>query len=131
ASAEEVATALQAPHPVLTWSAAGAVAGILAVFSSPVSDDSTMTPARLAVLPIAVEGPGIAGAAGIAADIADRLTPARSRFTVIAPEEALRNGVDNAFRARTILGATHVLRTTLRQSGAQITASASVDDTAT
>jgi superkiller protein 3 len=46
----------------------------------------------------------------------------------IGPAEALRNNVDTAEKAQSVLGATHVLRTRFRNSGTQIVAFASIAD---
>jgi tetratricopeptide (TPR) repeat protein len=87
-------------------------------------------PVRLAVLPMVVEGTPLQAVDGIAQDVADRLSAVRGNFLVIPPVEARSNGVDSPAKAKTVLGATHVLRTRLAGTGGQITALASVIDTA-
>jgi tetratricopeptide (TPR) repeat protein len=88
-------------------------------------------PVRLAVLPFSVQGDPVPGAGGIGLDVADRLSGARRNFTVISPREAQRNGVETPLNAKNMLGATHVLETRLRRSGAIIIATATLTDLAT
>ncbi len=85
-------------------------------------------PVRLAVLPAAIEGAPIPGASGIIDDVAARLSEVRGRFLVISSGEAQRNKVDTPQKAKAVLGATHVLKTSLRNSGQEITALASIID---
>jgi serine/threonine protein kinase len=87
-------------------------------------------PVRLAVLPVVVDGAPVQAADGIAQDVADRLSSVRGNFLVLSPGEARSNRVDSPAKAKAVLGATHVLRTRLASSGGQITALASVIDTA-
>jgi superkiller protein 3 len=63
--------------------------------------------------------------------VATRLSGARRNFTVISPREAQRNGVETPLNAKSTLGATHVLETRLRRSGASIEAAATLTDLGT
>ncbi|MDQ6700333.1 MAG: protein kinase [Acidobacteriota bacterium] len=85
-------------------------------------------PVRLAVLPFSVEGGPLEHTAGIGLDVADRLSGARRNFTVISPLEARRASVDGPEKAKSILGATHVLRTRLHRAGSLIRAEVSVTE---
>jgi serine/threonine protein kinase len=84
---------------------------------------------RLAVLPFVAEGSPVQTAGGLALDVADRLSRLRRGLVVIPPGEARRSGVDSYEKAKTVLAATHVLRTRLHNSGSQIAVVASVMDT--
>src|SRR5579884_1020526 len=129
ASADEVARELAAPSQVLKRSIIAAIVSAVA-FASWYGEESGPR-VRLAVLPVAVEGGAeVAAGAGIGSDVAERLSRVRGKLTVIRPSEALLNDVSDAAKARAVFGATHVLRTRLRQSGSLITAFASVEDTA-
>jgi len=83
---------------------------------------------RLAVLPIAVEGSPVAEAAGLGVELAERLSSAQRGFVVMPPGEAQRNRVDTPEKAKTVLAATHVLRTRLRNAGGQLVVQASIID---
>jgi tetratricopeptide (TPR) repeat protein len=83
------------------------------------------------VLPFSVQGDSVPGAGGIGLDVAGRLSGARRNFTFISPREAQRYGVETPLNARSMLGATHVLETRLRHSGATIVAAATLTDLAT
>ena len=84
---------------------------------------------RLAVLPFTVQGSTVEGDAGIGLDIADRLSGSRQNFHVISPLEAERNHVDTPLqKARSVLGATHVLETRLERSEGKIIVHASLTD---
>ena len=85
---------------------------------------------RLAVLPPTVAGAPIASANGIIDDVASRLSGAHRNLLVIPSVEAQRNKVDTPDKAKSILGATHVLKTSLRNDGGDFTAYASVLDAA-
>jgi serine/threonine protein kinase/tetratricopeptide (TPR) repeat protein len=126
ASAGEVADLLKERRGTRTWAAlASAAIAILLLVPPPVPPP----PVRLAVLPFAVEGSHIQAAAGLSIDVADRLSGLRRGFIVIPPGEAQRNQVDTPEKAKATLAATHILRTRLKNSGAQITVLASVIDT--
>jgi tetratricopeptide (TPR) repeat protein len=90
--------------------------------------DNSGPPVRLAILPVKVEGAAVPASAGLGADIADRLSGVRKHFSVIAPGEASRDRVNTVEKARTALGATHVLRIALTGEGGRVTASAAVID---
>lgn len=85
---------------------------------------------RLAMLPFTVEGPPIPVAAGVGQDVADRLSGVKRGLFVIPPQEVLRNRVDTREKAKSMLGATHVLQTRLRERSGQIEAQASLIDAA-
>jgi len=73
-------------------------------------------PVRLAVLPLtavadAEAGRSPAARAGVAEEVAERLSGRRRNFTVMPPAEVAVNHVDSAAKARTVLGASHVLVT--------------------
>jgi serine/threonine-protein kinase len=84
---------------------------------------------RLAVLPITVDGAPVPAAAGLGVELADRLSGARRGFVVIPPAEAQRNRVYTPEKAKTVLSATHALRTRIRNSGGELVVQASVIDT--
>src|SRR5213075_2646619 len=90
--------------------------------------ESPGPPVRLAVLPVVVDGPPVETADGTAQDVAERLSGVRRNFLVIAPAEARLNRVDTPQKAKSVLGATHVLRTNLASSGGQIILFASLVD---
>ena len=87
-------------------------------------------PVRLAVLPFSVEGNAIQSAAGLGVDIAERLSGARKNFTVLSPADTQANRVDTPEKARSVLGATHVLRARMHESGGSTSVSASLLDLA-
>ena len=130
-SAEAVSDGLEPRRFLLKGSAAAAAAAALALGYWQWSAEPAGPPVRLAVLPFAVQGDAVPGAAGIGLDVADRLSGAHRNLSVISPREASRNGVDTPQKAKSILGATHVLETQLRGSGAGIVAAASLTDLAT
>ncbi len=132
-SAEEVGAALKTKR---VWLKAGVIALVVvawglgywwlsAGFSPP-----TSPPVRLAVLPFSTFGDPVEGASGIGLDVAERLSGLRRNFSVISPGEAGRNHVDTPEKAKSVLGATHVLQTDLRQSNGKIKVNASVIDLA-
>jgi tetratricopeptide (TPR) repeat protein len=129
-SADEVAAALE-PRQISRRTALAVAAAVL--FAAGVGYWQTRTPppgppVRLAILPFAVEGAAVASAAGIAFDVAERLSGVQSNLTVISPREAQRSGVDSSEEARSALGATHVLETKMRASaGGLVTASTLID----
>jgi serine/threonine protein kinase len=128
-SVDEVAARLQIRSPVSRWvRLSSAAAAILAAlfWLGPERPGASI---RLAVLPFVVDGTPVDSAAGLALDVADRLSGLRRGLVVIPPGEAQRNRVDSLDKAKTVLAATHVLRTRLNQSGKQITVLASVIDT--
>jgi serine/threonine protein kinase/tetratricopeptide (TPR) repeat protein len=116
------------PRPAIfqwVWSVLAVIAVLL---WGQFRESSGEPPVRLAILPSIVEGPPIASAVGIVTDVARRLSGLHGKLIVISPAEALRNGVDAPHRAKSVLGATHVLRTRLWSSGVQIAALASIVD---
>jgi tetratricopeptide (TPR) repeat protein len=130
-SVEEVTGALLPKRSVSRWIPALALAVIVLIAVALwQARERHGPPVRLAVLPMVVEGASIQGVDGIAQDVTDRLSGVRGNFLVIAPGEARANRVDTPEKAKAVLGATHVLRTRLASSGGQLTAMASVIDTA-
>ena len=130
-SAEAVSNALQPRRLLLKGSALATAVVALAFGYWQWSAGPAGPPVRLAVLPFSVQGDPVPGAGGIGLDVADRLSGARRNFTVISPREAQRNGVETPLNAKSMLGATHVLETRLRRSGATIMAAATLTDLAT
>jgi eukaryotic-like serine/threonine-protein kinase len=127
-SAEEVSEALASRRFLLRGSAVAAAAMALALGYWQWSGRSAGPPVRLAVLPFTVQGSTVEGDAGIGLDIADRLSGSRQNFHVISPLEAERNHVDTPQKARSVLGATHVLETRLERSKGKIIVHASLTD---
>jgi tetratricopeptide (TPR) repeat protein len=125
-SVEEVIANLEASakQPKWLWAipAAAAVVAIVGWYGRPEPSDSV----RLAVLPVTVEGTAIPAASGLGVEVADRFSNARRGFVVIPPVETQRNRVDTVDKARTVLAATHVLRTRIRNSGGPVTLEASI-----
>ncbi len=131
ASVDALIHALTRSRALIQWAMAAALA-MIAVLAAAlwISRLDTGPPVRLAVLPISVRGPAIPAASGLGGDVADRLNGARRNFSVIGPQEAQRNHADSLEKARSVLGATHVLRTELRTTGQTISATATIADAA-
>jgi serine/threonine protein kinase/tetratricopeptide (TPR) repeat protein len=129
-SADAVSYALQPRRLLLKGSALAAAVAALTFGYWQWSAPPAGPPVRLAVLPFSVQGDPVPSAGGIGLDVADRLSGARRNFTVISPREAQRNGVETPQNAKRMLGATHVLETRLRRSGATIVAAATLTDLA-
>ncbi|HYL39312.1 MAG TPA: serine/threonine-protein kinase [Bryobacteraceae bacterium] len=125
-SVDELIDQLGAPSRASTWTRrAAAIAAILTTLfwiGRPAA-------IRLAVLPFEVAGGTLTTAGGLALDVTDRLQGLRRGLVIVPPEEAQRSKVDSFDKARTVLSATHVLRTRLNNSGNQIEVLASVVDT--
>jgi eukaryotic-like serine/threonine-protein kinase len=128
-SAAAVNAALHPRRTLLKWSvAAASVVAAIALGYWRLTPQVPVTPMRLAVLPFSVEGGPVPGAEAVAMDITERLSGARRKFSVISPREIERAHVDSPQKAKTVLGATHVLQTYLRASGGKVAAQASVSD---
>ena len=108
---DEVARALQPQRLLFKSGALAAAAAALALGIWQWTGQLAGPPVRLAVLPFVVQGDPVPGAGGIALDVASRLSGARRNFTVISPRDAERFGVQTAVKAKSILGATHLLET--------------------
>jgi len=125
-SVDELIDRLDEPSRAGTWvRRVAAVAAILAALFW-VERPSAI---RLAVLPFEVSGGPMQTAGGLALDVADRLQALRHGLVVMPPEEAYRSKVDSLEKARTVLAATHILRTRISNSGRQIEVLASIMDT--
>jgi tetratricopeptide (TPR) repeat protein len=130
-SAEAVSHALQPRRLLLKGSALAASVAALAFGYWQWGAPPAGPPVRLAVLPFAIQGDPLPSAGGIGLDVATRLSGARRNFTVISPREAQRYNVETPLNAKNMLGATHVLETRLRRSGATIEAATTLTDLAT
>ena len=129
-SAEAVVTELDSCRPSRKWWPAIPAAAALIVGAVLWLGRATPgPPVRLAILPIAVEGAPVPAAEGLGVELADRLSGARRGFLVIPPGEAQRNRVNTPQKARTVLAATHALRTRVRNEGGPLVVEASVVDT--
>ncbi len=128
-SVDEVMERLVAPAAARKWAFATPVAAAILAAAIWLSRGNPAPLVRLAVLPIAVEGSPLKTAAGLAVELADRLSGLRRGFIVIPPVEAQRNQVLTPEKARTVLSATHVLSTRIRNSNGQLTMLASLVDT--
>jgi serine/threonine protein kinase/tetratricopeptide (TPR) repeat protein len=129
-SAEAVSHALRPRRLLLKASALAAAVASLALGYWQWNLEPAGPPVRLAVLPFSVAGDPVPSAGGIGLDVADRLSGARRNFTVISPREARRYNVATPLNAKNMLGATHVLETRLRRSGATIAAATTLTDLA-
>ncbi len=130
-SVEEVIGALSPKRSVSRWIPALALLAVaLIAMALWQSRERRGPPVRLAVLPMVVDGTPVPAVDGIVQDVADSLSGVRGNFLVIPPGEVRSNRVDSPAKAKAVLGATHILRTRLASSGGQITALASVIDTA-
>ena len=129
-TAEEVTGELETRPSMLKWSAAAVLVAALTLGYWQWSTVPKGPPVRLAVLPFYVQGGTVEGAAGIGLDVADRLSGSRPNFNVISPREAERNNVDTPQKAKSILGATHVLETRLVRADGKLTVNASLTDLA-
>jgi serine/threonine protein kinase/tetratricopeptide (TPR) repeat protein len=129
-SAEAVADGLETRRLLLKWSAAAVLAAAVTFGYWQWSTGPKGPPVRLAVLPFSVQGDTVESAAGMGLDVADRLSGSRRNFKVISPRESELNHADTPQKARSILGATHVLETRLNRSDGKITVTASLTDLA-
>ena len=127
-SAEAVTDRLETRRLSLGWIAAAVMAVAVTLGYWQWSAEPKAPPVRLAVLPFSVQGGTVEGAAGMALDVADRLSGSRRNFKVISPREAELYRVDTPEKARSILGATHVLETRLNRADGRITVIASLTD---
>jgi tetratricopeptide (TPR) repeat protein len=127
-SVEALAGALTQRHRASKWAAAVVGAVILIAGGRQLRSPVPVTPVRLAILPISVEGDAFENAPGIGLEVADKLTGVRRKFTVIPPREAERNRSITPAGARSGLGATHALETHVHASGATVSAEAALFD---
>jgi tetratricopeptide (TPR) repeat protein/TolB-like protein len=135
ADAEEVAQTLEPPRS-RRWFLAVAAAALLAVGTGIVTYVRTATPresVRLAVLPFESTQETAAIADKVIADAASRiarLNPGpKIRLKVTEPRETLRQNIDTPEKARSILGATHVLHGVLMRRNGKIVLQAYITDT--
>ena len=127
----EVAAAINPKRRAMKWVLAAALAVVPAAGFNLWQWQQHSGPAmRLAVLPVTVEGAPIQAANGIIDDVASRLSDGHRNLLVMPAAEAQQNKVDTPEKAKSILGATHVLKTSLRNGGGEITAHASIVDAA-
>jgi serine/threonine-protein kinase len=118
-TAEEVGEALQ-PARRHRWLLPTAAASMLAVLTGLATYQRSTTPpqsVRLALLPFETSRDTSAMADSLFREAGGQLVRlkgnARTGLTMIPPGEALRKGADTAEKARTMLGATHVLQVDL------------------
>ncbi|HXA50571.1 MAG TPA: tetratricopeptide repeat protein, partial [Candidatus Acidoferrum sp.] len=128
-SAEAVMRELEPRRRVLKVAAAVACAAALVAGGRQWRTGVAETPVRLAVLPFTVEGDRSDATVGMGLEVAERLTGARSKFTVFSPREAERNQATTPEKARKALGATHVLQVHVRSAAGMMTTNASLIDT--
>jgi eukaryotic-like serine/threonine-protein kinase len=86
---------------------------------------------RLAVLPVVATEDATQVMSGVLQDVSGRVSKMRSdqrTVVVLSPQEAIANHVATIEQARTILHATHALRTTVSREGAELVMHASVID---
>lgn len=128
-SAEAVLRELEPRRWALKAMAAVACAAALVAAGRQWTLQVSQTSVRLAVLPFTLEGDRSDATSGMGLEIAERLNGARSKFTVFSPREAERNQATTPDKARTSLGATHVLQVRVRSVAGTMTTSASLIDT--
>jgi Flp pilus assembly protein TadD/TolB-like protein len=124
--ADEVALAL-APPRTRRWLLGTAAAAVLAAGSGVVTYQAATAPqesVRLAILPFEA-GPGTAPLAErLSRDASDQLARlkggARARLSFVPLSKAVRDKVDTTEKARTALGATHVLHGTLTKENEKV-----------
>ena len=89
---------------------------------------------RLAVLPATADGDAAATLGGVLQDVSGRLAKMRSErrtIVVLTPGELSDSDVTNATEARSVLHATHALRTVVRRHGEELEIQVSVIDLGT
>jgi serine/threonine protein kinase/tetratricopeptide (TPR) repeat protein len=128
ASADAIAELLQPRRTVLKWTAAAVLLVAAGIGFWQWREPARGPAVRLAVLPFTFDHYSGADVSAVALEIAERLSGARRNFTVITPLEARQNQVDTPEKARSILGATHVLKTQLSGAGSQMAARAELVD---
>ncbi|HUA19839.1 MAG TPA: protein kinase [Bryobacteraceae bacterium] len=118
---DEVAQAL-APVHSRSWFLPAAAAAVLAVLTGLVTYQRTTTSpesVRLALLPLGADRSTEAIAEGLFRDAGVQFAHLkgdnRIRLTVIPPGDTLRKAIDTPDKARSVFGATHVLRATLER----------------
>jgi serine/threonine protein kinase/Flp pilus assembly protein TadD len=124
--AEEVARAL-APSHARRWFLAAVAALVLAILSGVVTYQQAIAPqelVRLAILPFETDQNTAKFSEGLLRDTASQLARlkgnVRTKVAVVPVSDALRKHADTIDKARTLLGATHVLHATLSQSDGNI-----------
>jgi hypothetical protein len=111
-SATEVTQALNPKRRTAKWIFAAVLTAIpIAGFTVWQWPHDAGPAVRLAMLPPVVEGAQIQIANGILDDVASRLAAVRGNFILISSAEVQRNKVDTPAKAKEVLGATHVMRT--------------------
>jgi serine/threonine-protein kinase len=133
--AGEVATALEPSH-ALRWWLAAAAAVVLAVISGLITFQRATAPREsmtLAMLPLA-SGPDASALAEIVsrdadAELAQLKGGQRAKLSVIPLADVTRRHVDSAAKARTALGATHVVSGTVTRESGRVVLHAFLTDT--
>jgi tetratricopeptide (TPR) repeat protein len=133
-SVNEIAQAL-APSHFWRWVAAAAAVAVLAVVSSVASYRGGAAPreaVRLAMLPLRSDPSTTALAASMSRNVSNELAHLtggdRAKLTTIPLSKALRDKVDSADGARSVLGATHVLQGTLTEENGKVVLHAYLTD---
>jgi serine/threonine protein kinase/tetratricopeptide (TPR) repeat protein len=133
-SVEEVARTLEPSHSGRWWLAAAAAAAL--VIASVLVTYEKATPPResvqLAMLPLEFDAGTAALAASLSRDMSSQLAhlsgAGRVKLTIVPLDNALRAKVDSTEKARTSLGATHVLHGTLAKDHDKIVLRAYLTD---
>ena len=116
-SAAAVLDVLEPRRRVLKVALAAACAAALIAGGRQWRSEVDLTPVRLAVLPFTIAGEKSEATQGMGVEVAERLSGARSKFTVFSPREAERNQATTPEKARKALGATHVLEVQVKVAG--------------
>ena len=136
ASAAEVAEAL-APRSRRWWLTAAAAVGLATVSGAITYERVTAPPeaVSMALLPLTAAPDAVSIARGISRDAETKLarlkSGKRAQFTFVPPAEVTRRHVDSAAKARTSLGATHVVRAVIAREQDSVVLHAFVTNTKT
>ena len=130
ASADEISRQLAGKKTSAGWLAAAvaAIAALLAGFGYWRGQEAPSDPVLLAIL--APSGSAAASLEGALPEVARRLQGIRRNFVVVPPDQTRAALVDTAEKARSILGATHVLIAAAESNGTAIAATAALAGTA-
>jgi serine/threonine protein kinase len=134
-NADDVARMLVPPHS-RRWFLAAAVAAVLAVATGVVTYQRAKAlpdTVRLAILPFETDADAAAMSEGLLFDTSDRLSHVKAgrtrRLSLIPVAVTLQNKIDQPLKARTMLGASHVLHGTLRKQAGRVIVVAYLTDT--